>query len=476
MRLGPLRQSNFPCILQFWMRILILGGGAVGASVARRLIREKNEIVIVEDSEERCAQLEETLDAKIVQGNASSIRTLQRAGLDDADMLIAVTNSDATNLLGCLIAQAHPNVKIKLARLRTHEVDQWRSLCSGQLLNIDLVIHPDQETAERIQKVVGLPGISDIQEFAEGKVSLIGMNIPSGSWLVGKSMEELKKSGPPSNSLVAMIFRGNQVIIPRGDDHLRAGDHVYIVATTDQVPATFTFMGVEAVQRVKRVFIVGGKQIGIEVALQLEEQGIQVKLFERDLGRCKKISGLVTDTVVVHADGTDQMTLAEESIDGIDAYLALTGDDEDNIISSLLSKRLGARKAIALVNRLDFLPMAQLLGINSIFSSRLVIVDRILQFVRKGHILSVTTFRQEEAEAIELVADAGPKFIGKKLKDLHLPRGAIVGSISRPSGEVIVPRGDSVIEAGDRVLLFCLERLVPELESAFIAESGRETP
>jgi trk system potassium uptake protein TrkA len=288
-------------------------------------------------------------------------------------------------------------------------------------------------------------------------------------------MEELKNSGPPPNSLVAMIFRGHQVIIPRGDDHLRAGDHVYIVATTDQVSETFKFMGVEQAKRVKRAFIVGGKQIGIEVALELEEKGIQVKLFERDLGRCKRISELVEDTVVVHADGTDQRTLVEENIEGIDAYLALTGDDEGNIISSLLSKRLGARKAIALVNRLDFLPMAQLLGINSIFSSRLVIVDRILQFVRKGHILSVTTFRQEEAEAIELVADAGPKFIGKKLKDLHLPRGAIVGAISRPSGEVMVPRGDSVIEAGDRVLLFCLERLVPELESAFISGSGRET-
>ena len=457
------------------MRILILGGGAVGSLVARRLIREKNEIVIVEESEEQCAQLEDTLDAKVVQGNAASIRTLKRAGLDDTEMLIAVTNSDETNLLGCLVAQAHSNVKIKLARLRTHEVDQWRSLCGGQLLNIDLVIHPDRETAERIQRVVSLPGISDIREFAEGKVSLVGMNIASGSWLAGKSMEELKQSGPPPNTLVALIFRGHEVIIPRGDDYLRAGDHVYVVATSDQVSETFKFMGVAEAERVKRVFIVGGKQIGIEVALQLEEKGVQVKLFERDLNRCKKISELVQDTVVVHADGTDRVTLVEENIEGIDAYLALTGDDEHNIISSLLSKRLGARKAIALVNRLDFLPMAQLLGINSIFSSRLVIVDRILQFVRKGKILSVTTFRQEEAEAIELVADAGLEFIGKKLKDLHLPRGAIVGGISRPSGEVTVPGGDAVIEAGDRVLLFCLEGLVPELESAFIDGAGRET-
>ena len=474
MRFGPLRQLNFPCILQILMRILILGGGAVGTLVARRLIREKNEVVVVEGSEERCTELEEILDARIVLGNASSIRTLQRAGLGDAEMLIAVTNSDEANVLGCLIAQAYSNVKIKVARLRTHEVDLWRSVCGGQLLNIDLVIHPDRETAEHILRVIGLPGISHILDFAEGKVKLLGMNITSDSWLVGKSMAELDKSGPPNNSLVAMIFRGNEVIIPRGDDHLYADDHVYIVVSVDQVSETFRFMGVQEAERVKRVFIIGGKQIGIEVALQLEEKGVQAKLFERDLDRCEQISTLVKNTVVVHADGTDQRTLVEENIEGIDAYLALTGDDEDNIISSLLSKRLGARKAIALVNRLDFLPMAQLLGINSIFSTRLVIVDRILQFVRKGHVLSVTTFRREEAEAIELVATSGSKFFGKKLKDVHLPRGAIVGAIVRPSGEVIVPRGDSVIEAGDRVILFCLERLVPELESAFIAGRGRE--
>ena len=455
------------------MRILILGGGAVGALVARRLTREKNEVIIVESSEERCAELEEILDAKIVRGSASSIRVLKRAGLADAEMLIAVTNSDEANLLGCLIAQVHSEIKIKVARLRTHEVDQWRSVCGGEILNIDLVIHPDRETAERILRVVALPGISEILDFAEGRVKLVGTNVTQDSWVVGKSMAELEEKGPPKNSLVAMVSRGQQVIVPRGDDQLRVGDHVYIILPADKMAETLEFMGIPKATRVKRVFIVGGKQIGIEVALQLEEMGVQVKLFERDLARCEKISTLVETTVVVHADGTDQQTLMEENIEGIDAYLALTGDDEENIIASLLAKRVGARKAIALVNRLDFVPMAQLLGINSIFSTRLVVVDRILQFVRKGQVLSVTTLREEEAEAIELVATPGAKFLGKKLKDVHLPRGAIVGAIVRPSGKVIIPRGDAIIQAGDRVIFFCLENLVPELESAFIGELGR---
>ena len=442
----------------------------MGALVANRLIREKNEVVIVEISEERCAELEETLDAQIVQGSANSIATLEKAGLHQAEMLIAVTHSDEANLLGCLIAQVHSNIKIKVARLRTHEVDRWRAICGGDLLNIDLVIHPDGETAQRILRVLRLPGISDIVEFADGRVHLFGMNIDDDSWVVGKSMSELDYCNPPKNSLMAILFRGHRAIIPRANDRLLAGDHVYIVVPSTELDECFAFMGVPKSQKVERVFVLGGKQLGIEITLQLEKKGVQVKLFERDVGRCQRISALVENAIVLHADGTDQRVLEEENIEGIDAYLALTGDDEDNIIASLLAKRLGARKAVALVNRLNYLPMAQLLGINSTFSTRATVVDRILQFVRKGRVLSVTTFREEEVEAIELVATPGAKYVGKKLKDVHLPHGSIVGAVSRPSGEAIVPRGDVVIQAGDRVIFVCLENLVPQLESAFIGE------
>ena len=450
------------------MRIVILGGGAVGSLVARRLVQEKNEVIIVEGDPDRCQRLEEILDARIVQGHANSISTLERAGLQEADMLIAVTNSDEANVLGCLIAQMHPNVKIKVARLRTHEVDRWRSICSSDSLNVDLVIHPDRETADRILQVVEMPGISDIVEFAEGRVKLFGMNVESNSWVA-----ELDQAGPPKNSLMAMVFRGQRVIIPRGADRLQAGDHVYVIVPSNEMDSVMEFMGIQAQKNAERVFIVGGKQLGIEVALRLEDQGVQVKLFERDLNRCQKIATLLKDTVVVHGDGTDRRVLWEENVEGIDAYLALTGNDEVNIIASLLSKRLGARKAVALVNRIDFLPMAQLLGINSTFSTRLTVVDRILQFVRKGHVLSVTTFLEEEAEAIELVATPESKFVGKTLREVHFPRGTVVGAIARPSGEVLVPRGDATILPDDRVIFFALERLVPYIENTFLEEPKR---
>ena len=436
--------------------------------MAQRLIREKNEVTIVEASADRCAELEEVLDAKIIQGDASSIKVLERAGLITADMLIAVTSSDQTNVLGCLIAQAFANVRIKVARLRTHEIDRWRAICSSRLLGIDLVIHPDSETVERILDVIALPGVSDIVSFADGRVKLFGMTIEADSWLAGKSIANVAAENPPVSFLVALIFRESRVIIPRGDDRLLAGDHVYIVVPESGIDEVLSFAGVRKVDKVQRVFVVGGKQLGIEAALRLEAMGVQVKLFERDSERCQKISSVVKDTVVVHGDGTDQKLLAEENVRGIDAYLALTGDDEVNIIAGLLSKRLGSCKAVALVNRIDFLPMAQLLGINSIFSTRLVVVDRILQYVRKGNVVSVTSFREQEAEAIELVATPGSKYVGKPLEDLALPRGALVGAIVRPTGEVEIPRGQSVIQLGDRVIFFCLENVIPKLERAFI--------
>jgi len=456
------------------MRILIAGGGQVAALIARRLIREHNEIVIVEQDEERCAQLSELLDAKVVRGNAASIETLRKAGLGDSEMLIAITNSDEINLLTCLIAQAESNVKVKVARMRTHEVDDWRRIAAVCGLKIDLIIHPETRISERIMRVVRMPGVSDILDFAGGAVKLFGMNVEPDSWFNGKTLEELDRANPPKDSLIAMVFRGQQVIIPHGAEVLRAGDHIYVVATQENLGDVLRFMGLQEQKTLSRVFIVGGKQIGISVAEALEKQGVQVKLFERDARRCEKISGILSKTVVIHADGTDQTSLEEESIEGVDAFLALTNDDEDNIIASLLARKLGAKKVIALINRLNYLPMVQRLGINTSVSQRLATVDRILQFVRKGRVLSVTTFREEEAEAIELIAAAGSRYVGKKLRDIRFPRGAIVGAIARANGEVLVPRGDASIEAGDRVIFFTLEHVVPELESAFLLEPKTE--
>jgi trk system potassium uptake protein TrkA len=453
------------------MRILIAGGGQVGALIARRLIREGNEVTIIDANGERCRQLEAQLDGKVIHGNAARVLTLRGAGVAEAEMLIAVTDTDEINLLACLIAQVESQARVKVARIRTHEVEHWRRVTAESGIKIDLIIHPETDIAERIMRVVRVPGVSDIIDFAGGEVRLFGMNVEPSSWVAGKTLEQLQQAGPPPHSLVAMIFRGQQVIIPHGAETLRAGDHIYVVATRENLDAVLRFMGIQAHEALRRVFILGGKQIGINVAERLEQQGVSVKLFERELARSERIASILNKTVVVHADGTDQRILEEEHIEGVDAFLALTNDDEDNIIASLLARRLGAKKVVALINRLNYFPLAQRLGVNATVSPHLAAADRILQFVRRGRVLSVTTFREEEAEAIELIATAGSRFVGKKLGDIRFPRSAIVGAIMRPNKEVIVPRGQATIQAGDRVIFFALERVVPQLESTFLASA-----
>ncbi len=451
------------------MRILIVGGGQVGTLIAQRLIREKNEIVIVESGEERCAAIEAQLDAKVVQGNATRLRTLREAKIADADMVIACTDSDEVNLQVCLVAQVEAPDSVRIARVRTHEFAEWKKLLAAARIRIDLMIHPESDVAERMMGLLRYPGVSDMIHFADGRVVLFGMSIDEGNWLAGKSLESLGEANPPTDSTVVMIFRGQRVIIPHGAETLQVGDRIYTISTRENVTDAMRFLGLTPRESLQHVFVVGGSQLGIHVAELLEAQNVKVKLFERDPRRAEKVAGLLKKTVVLAADGSDQKVLEEENIEGIDAYIVLTKDDERNIIAALLARRLGATKVVALINRLSYVPMAHRLGVHATVSPRLAAVDRALQFVRKGRVISVVTFREEEAEAIELVASAESRLVGRPLRDLRFPGGAIIGALVR-GGEVLVPRGDSVIQGGDRVIFFCLETDVPKLESAFLAE------
>jgi trk system potassium uptake protein TrkA len=455
------------------MNVLIAGGGQVGALIARRLIREGNAVTIVDPSPERCAELDAQFDARIVTGNAARVLVLREAGIASAEMVIAVTDHDEVNLLVCQIAQVESNARIKVIRLRTHEVQHWHDVLAKSGVHVDLIIHPETELAESIMRVIRLPGVSDIHEFAGGAVQLIGMSLEAGNRVVGQSLERLSAAGAPEDALVVMMFRGPQVIIPRGSAVLSEGDRVYVLTSRASMPASLRFMGLPTPAPLKRVFILGGGQVSIHVAQLLETQDVRVKLFERDRVRAERVAQILQKTTVVNADGTDQTTLEEEGAGGVQAFLALTKDDENNIIASMLARRLGVDKVVALINRLNYLSMVQRLGINTTVSPRLAAVDRILQFVRRGRVLSVTTFRDEEAEAIELLAGPESRYVGKPLRDANFPRDAVVGALVRPTGEVVVPRGNTVVQAGDRLIVFALERVVPTLEAAFVAPAGK---
>jgi trk system potassium uptake protein TrkA len=454
------------------MNILIAGGGQVGALLARRLIREGNAVTIVDPSPERCAELEAQFDARIVTGNAARVLVLRQAGIERAEMVIAVTDHDEVNLLVAQIAQVESKARIKVLRLRTHEVQHWHDVLQKSGVQVDLIIHPETELAESIMRVIRLPGVSDVHEFAGGAVQLIGMSLEAGNPVVGRSLERLSADGP-ADSLIAMIFRGPQVIIPRGAAVLAEGDRVFVLTSRASAPASMRFMGLATPAPLKRVFILGGGQLGIHVAQALEAQDVRVKLFEHDRARAERVAAILRDTTVVNADGTDEATLEAAGAADVQAFLALTKDDENNIIASMLARRLGVKKVVALINRLNYLSMVQRLGINTTVSPRLAAVDRILQFVRRGRVLSVTTFRDEEAEAIELLAGPESRFVGKPMREANFPQDSVVGALVRPTGEVIVPRGHTVVQAGDRLIVFALERVVPTLEAAVAGRAGK---
>jgi trk system potassium uptake protein TrkA len=455
------------------MNILIAGGGQVGALLARRLIREGNAVTIVDPSPERCAELEAQFDARIVTGNAARVLALREAGIDRAEMVIAVTDHDEVNLLVAQIAQVESRARVKVIRLRTHEVQHWHDVLQKSGVQVDLIIHPETELAESIMRVIRLPGVSDVHEFAGGAVQLVGMSLEAGNPVIGRALERLSADGPPADSLIAMIFRGPQVIIPRGSAVLAEGDRVFVLTSRASAAASMRFMGLATPAPLKRVFIIGGGQLGIHVAQALEAQDVRVKLFERDRARAERVAAILRETTVVNADGTDEATLEEEGAADVQAFLALTKDDENNIIASMLARRLGVSKVVALINRLNYLSMVQRLGVNTTVSPRLAAVDRILQFVRRGRVLSVTTFRDEEAEAIELLAGPESRFVGKPMRDANFPTDTVVGALVRPTGEVIVPRGHTVVQAGDRLIVFALERMVPTLEAAVAGRAGK---
>ena len=454
------------------MRIFVAGGGQSAELIARRLIREGNDLVILEEDAARCVYLEAHLDAQVVQGNVCSFSAWRRAGISTAELVIAATDNDETNVLACLIADAEAPDAIKALRLHTWEFRDWEKMLKARGVRVDRVIHPETDIVGRIYNVLAVPGVSDIRDFADGKVKLFGMNVEQSNWLAGKSLSDLVRAGPPQNTMVAMIFRGREFIIPHGDEVLRPWDHIYVATTRQNFDATLRFMGIEKQRAVQRAFIVGGGEAAIAIAKLLEERGVAVKIFEKDAAYCEHIAGILEKSVVIHADGSDQETLLQENVEGVDAFLALTDDDNANLVVSLLARQLGARKVVALVNRVHNLLMAQRLGINSTVSRRVKAVDAILELVRRGGVLSVRTFREEEAEAIEVIAPASSRYVGLPLRELNFPRGTIVGAIVSRYGGVIIPRGNAVIAAGDRVVFFAAESCVAQLESEFLATAS----
>jgi trk system potassium uptake protein TrkA len=442
------------------MRIIIVGAGEVGFHLAQKLSEEGKNVVIVEKDPQRLKRIDEELDVQSFPGSGTSPKLLKEAGVREADMLVAATDSDEVNLISCLLAKNLNPYILKIARVRNQEYVKEKSLFGQDMLGVDQVINPESLMVDSIVKLMEVPEADEIIDFVGGKVKLLGVTIPHTSPFVNR---RLMDSGTgETNVLVGAVARGDEVMIPRGTDKLKAGDLVYLVVKPDNMRKTFRTFGIEE-KPIKRVFIVGAGQAGGLLGAALDKMKISTKIIDIDPDRCARLAESLDKVIVIHGDGTDKDLLIEENINDVDVLVSLTGDEERNILISLLAKGLGAKRTITRISKLSYIPFVSAIGVSNLVSPRLCAIRAILQHIRKGKIISVAPLKGEHAEAIEAEALETSDIVNTPLSRIKFPSGTILGAIVR-GDEIIIPKGDSIVLPHDRLLIFSVRDSVAGLE------------
>ena len=441
------------------MKIIILGAGQVGGTLAENLVGENNDITIVDTNSDRLRQLQDKFDLRVVQGHGSHPRVLREAGADDADMLVAVTSSDETNMVACQVAYSLFNTPNRIARIRSTEyIRENERLFNAEAVPIDHLISPEQLVTDYVYRLIEYPGALQVVNFAEGKVSLAVVKAYYGGPLVGNALASLKEHMPHIDTRVAAIFRQDRPIRPQGSTIIEAGDEVFFVAASQHIRAVMSEL-----QRLekpyKRIMIVGGGNVGAGLAHRLEKD-YSVKLIERNQQRAAELAEILHDTIVFYGDASDQELLMEEHIDQVDVFIALTNDDEANIMSAMLAKRLGAKKVMVLIQRSAYVDLVQGSVIDIAISPQQATISALLGHIRKADIVSVSSLRRGVAEAIEAIAhgdESTSKVVGRRVEEIKLPPGTTIGAIVR-GDDVIIANSESKIEQGDHVIMFLTDK------------------
>ena len=444
------------------MKIVIVGAGEVGFHVAHHLAMENKDVVVIDENLEAIRRVSDHLDVQTVTGSGSSPLVLKEAGIRGADIMLAVTDRDETNLVACMVTQLLAPNTIKIARIRDAGFDEFHETFRQQSPRIDTIINPEIEVVKTIHRLMRVPGAADVGEFAAGRIKFVGVYLDSKSRLAGTRLSDLPAKTAPVRLLIAAVVREDKLIIPRGRDRLQAGDLVYFISEEE------TFFDTLAVfdkheEPVKRVLIIGGGRIGYRLACLLEGESIGIKVIDKNSERCTFLAENLEKSIVLCGDGSDQSLLDEENIKDMDVVVTLTDDEETNILSALLATRMGARQTIAKLDKFGYFPLMKAIGIEQVVSPRLSTINSILLHIRKGKVLSAMSIKGEQAEVMEAVALETSDIVGRPLKEIEFPKGAMVVSILR--GErIIIPSGESVVDAGDRVIIFAHREAIAKVE------------
>ncbi len=451
------------------MKIIIGGAGQVGFHIAQQLSAEGHDIVVIDSSPELVRQIGDSLDVQAIVGHASHPDSLDRAGAADIDMLMAVTYSDEVNMVACQVAHSMFNVPLKIARIRHQSYLQpiWADLFSRDHMPIDVIISPEIEVARAITRRMQVPGAFDTISLVDGKVRMLGVLCNDDCPVINTPLRQLTELFPDLEIVVVGVVREGQGFVPKPEDQLLAGDQVYFVVNTTNIARAMSVFGYEETE-VRRVIIAGGGHIGAFLGEMIEQEfpGVSARIIEADSTRAHEVADLLEETVVIHGDVIDPEILEEARVSESEAIIAVTNDDETNILAALLAKRIGTRRAIALVNNQTYGPLISSLGIDVVVSPRAITASTILQHVRRGRIRAVHSLGADFGELIEGEILETSTLTGKKIRDAELPEGVLLGAVVR-GDDVILPRGNTVIQVNDKIVLFAAADAVKAVEKLF---------
>lgn len=450
------------------MKIIILGAGQVGGSLALSLANENHDITIVDTNAVILQDIQDRADLRTIVGEASHPSVLAQAGAKDADMIIALTNSDETNMVACQVAYTLFHTPTKIARIRAVEYLSYSDLFVQEALPVDVLISPEHLISQYIQRLIEHPGSLQVLDFADGKIKLLAMRVENDGPLIGKRLQDIWEAMPETEAKVVAVYRNNKSITLHSEGHIQADDEVFFLASSSNATSiTAQLRGTE--KPYKRILLAGGGNIGLHLAKSLENK-YQVKIIERSPERAGYLSEALNKTIVLQGDAADQDMLREENIENMDVFCALTNDDEANILSAMLAKRLGANKVMSLINRPSYVDLVESGMIDIAISPQQVTLGTLLTHVRKGDIVSVHSLRRGAAEAIEAVAHGDKKtskVVGRNIEQINLPSGATIGAIARGDA-VIMAEADITIESEDHVVIFLADKSgVKDIERLF---------
>lgn len=444
------------------MKVIIVGAGEVGFHIAGRLALENKDVVLIDKDMDSIRRVTDHIDVQTIHGSGSSPAVLDEAGIRGAEILLAVTDSDETNLVACLAAHIISPTTKKLARLRDAAYDPYHQTFRDNPPHIDTIINPEIEVVNTIHRLLSVPGAVDVSDFENGRIKFVGVTLDAGSRMAGAALSELPAIFGDARPLIAAIVRNEELIVPGGNDRLKPNDLVYFICKQDVLPETLRMFDKHDAP-LNRVLIIGGGRIGYRLAALLEQNSIHTKIIERSNERCNVLAQTLNKTVVLCGDGSDQELLKEENIQDMDSLVAVTDNEETNILVSLLGRRMGARNSITKISRFSYFPLLSTIGVDQVVSTRLSAISSILQHVRKGKILSTTMLKGEQAEVLEAVALETSGIVGKPIKKLAFPKDALLVSVIREEN-IIIPTGNTVVKPGDKVIIFAKRQAVAKIE------------